>query len=115
MGLPLLLWKLIECARFPVAYLFRFFAGLCCVANGAYIGAAIVFPVGDAEVMLQEGSPRWLLALFGAASCCVGLLLWQGQGGNFGLGRNPREVSGRHAVMMAGLLAAVIAIALRWF
>ncbi len=35
---PVLLWSIILPFRFRFAYLFRFFAGFCLIANGAYIG-----------------------------------------------------------------------------
>jgi len=39
------------------------------LGNGAYIGLGAVFPVGDAEVMRDAGTPAWALAVFGVA--CV--------------------------------------------
>src|SRR4051794_23984927 len=36
--LPLLIWSGMEAARMPTAFVLRFFAGFCLIANGLYIG-----------------------------------------------------------------------------
>jgi Peptidase M50B-like len=83
--LPLALWAIAGVVRLPGAFLLRFFAGFCLVANGAYIGLGSFRGIGDCGEMLRHGSPRWVLWLFGAATLPIGLLLWHGQGPNFGL------------------------------
>ncbi len=66
----------IRIARRKPSGLLRFFAGFCGVANGAYIGAGVFIPVGDAAVMRRLGTPVWVLALFGIVALCTGLWEW---------------------------------------
>ena len=88
----------------------RFFAGFGLVANGAYIGAGIVMPVGDSVEMIRLGSPPWLLGAFGVATLPVGLWLWNGQGVYFGLNSGNGRVSRRAACSTMALLLAVLAL-----
>jgi hypothetical protein len=66
--------------------LFRFFAGFCCVANGAYIGFGPNSPGLDTQVMLSLGCERWQLMLFGLPMLVLGLYFLNGTGKIFGLG-----------------------------
>src|SRR5262249_5233982 len=84
--LPLALWGFALLARLPEAFLLRFFAGFCLIANGAYIAFGSFDSVGDCGEMLRHGSSLWQLWLFGAATMPAGLWLWHGQGRHFGLG-----------------------------
>ncbi|MDR0327460.1 MAG: hypothetical protein LBI05_04095 [Planctomycetaceae bacterium] len=49
---PVLLWLFVGGLRWKTVYLFRFFAGFCLVANGAYIGCD--FPLSD--LLMQDCS-----------------------------------------------------------
>ena len=60
-ALPCLVWGVATWAGFPSAFLWRFFAGCCCVANGLYIGIGSFGRVGDAGDMLRHGSSPWQL------------------------------------------------------
>jgi hypothetical protein len=103
--LPVLGWLAAVVLRLPGAYLLRFFAGFCLIANGAYIGAGSFDRVGDCEVMLRHGSPVWLLWLFGAVTVPAGLGLWHRLGPHFGLGSARGQVSRRAAyTSLAGLV-----------
>jgi hypothetical protein len=84
---PLALWLLAAAARLPGAFVLRFFAGFCLIANGAYIAVGSFDRVGDCGVMLQHGSAPWQLWLFGAVTVVPGFWLWHRQGPAFGLGR----------------------------
>jgi hypothetical protein len=84
--LPLALWGAAALARLGAAFVLRFFAGFCLVANGAYIAGGSFGGVGDCGEMLRHGSPIWLLWLFGAACAPAGLALWHRLGPSFGLG-----------------------------
>ena len=53
-----------------------FFAGFCLIANGAYIALGSFDNVGDSGVMLQNGSPLWLLLAFGSITIPLGLYCW---------------------------------------
>src|SRR5438876_3556657 len=60
-ALPLLLWAAAAAARLPGAFVLRFFAGFCLLANGLYIGLGSFGRVGDGGVMLRHGSAPWQL------------------------------------------------------
>jgi hypothetical protein len=83
---PLLLWGVAAAAGASWAFLMRFFAGFCLLANGLYIGFGSFDRVGDCGEMLRYGSDLWHLWLFGASTAPVGLWLWHRQGPHFGLG-----------------------------
>lgn len=84
--IPVLLWGGAAMVKMPGAFVLRFFAGFCLLANGLYIGVGSFNRVGDCTTMLNHGSQLWQLWLFGAITAPVGLWLWNNQGGNFGLG-----------------------------
>ena len=77
---PVMVWGISVLFRFKHAYLFRFFAGFCLIANGAYIGCDFskIGPT-DAGLLIQHGAPRFLLILFGLICVPLGLFLWHNQ------------------------------------
>jgi hypothetical protein len=77
----------------PGAFVLRFFAGFCLIANGAYLGAGSFDRVGDCGEMLRHGSELWQLWLFGLITMPAGLWLWHRQGPHFGLGPARGRVS----------------------
>ena len=89
---PLLLWAAIAAARRPWAFVPRFFAGFCLLANGLYIGVGSFWRIGDCGDMLRHGSQPWHLWLFGALTAPAGAWLWHRQGPHFGLGADKNEV-----------------------
>jgi hypothetical protein len=103
---PLAVWALLEIARARLAWLARFFAGACLLANGLYLGAGSFDAVGDAGDIIRHGSPTWTLWLFGLVTAPAGLWLWNGLGPKFGLGPKAEEVSGR---LVLATLAALLA------
>lgn len=106
--LPLLLFALAAALRLPGVYLLRFFAGFCLIANGVYIGIGHFLAEGaDPWVMMENGSPRWLLVLFGAVAFPLGLYLWHRQGPHFGLGGANGKVDTRAAFISVGLFVAL--------
>ena len=106
--LPLLLFALAAALRLPGVYLLRFFAGFCLIANGVYIGIGHFLADGaDPWVMMENGSPRWLLGFFGGMAFPVGLYLWHRQGPHFGLGRARGKVDIRAVFISAGLFLAL--------
>jgi hypothetical protein len=91
--LPLALWAVAAGLGVPGAFVLRFFAGICLIANGAYLAGGSFDGVGDCGQMLRHGSARWQLWLFGAATVPLGLWLWHRQGPHFGLGPARGQVS----------------------
>lgn len=108
--LPLLFWGAAAAARRPVAFVLRFFAGFCLVANGAYLAVGSLEGVGDAGELLRLGAPRWQLLGFGLAAIPLGLRLWHRQGRHFGLGPDADRV--RPAIAYVGLVAFLLLFAL---
>ena len=77
---PVLLWWVARYFRWKTASLFRFFAGFCLVANGAYIGCDFsVTGPSDAGLLIDHGANRLVLVLFGVLCVSGGLFLWHGQ------------------------------------
>ena len=83
--LPLVIWHAATVARLRFAFVLRFFAGFCLVANGLYIGLGSVGRVGDCGDMLRHGSPLWQLWLFSTITVPAGFWLWHGLGPAFGV------------------------------
>jgi hypothetical protein len=100
---PLLLWCIAYLAKLPGAFLLRFFAGFCLIANGVYIGIGSLNGVGDCGDLLRHGAPIWQLWLFGAVTAPLGLWLWNGQGRHFGLGSQAEPISPK----VVGVVTAV--------
>ena len=92
-AVPLLLWGIAAAAQLPSAFVLRFFAGFCLLANGLYIAIGSFDRVGDCGEMLRHGSEPWLLWLFGAVTAPVGLCLWHRQGPYFGFGPGKGQVN----------------------
>lgn len=111
--LPLLVFAVAAACRAPGVYLFRFFAGFCLVANGVYIGTGWWFADGaDPSVMTENGSPAWMLVLFGLLAAPLGLYLWHRQGPHFGLGAAKGNVSLWAAVISAALFLVLTGVEL---
>lgn len=92
------------------SFWFRFFAGFCLIANGAYIGFGAFSHDGDAGDLLRDGSPLWTLWLFGAITVPLGFRLWHGLGKEFGIGRTANAVHWRSAAVSCFVLVTTIAI-----
>jgi hypothetical protein len=110
---PLILWRVAAAVRVQWAFVLRFFAGFCLLANGLYIGFGSFEGVGDCGEMLRHGSAAWHLWLFGALTAPVGLWLWHRQGPHFGLGAAQGQVSrgvayGSLAVCLALLVLGLV-------
>jgi len=104
---PLLIWGVAVAARMSAAFLPRFFAGFCLLANGAYIGVGSFDRVGDCGEMLLHGSELWQLWLFGAVTAPFGLWLWHGLGPHFGFGPAKGQVNHQTAY---GCLVVCVAL-----
>jgi hypothetical protein len=104
--LPVVFWGAAAAIGFPGAFVLRFFAGFCLIANGAYIAGGSFDGIGDCGQMLRHGSPIWTLWLFGAVAVPVGLMLWHRQGVHFGLGPARGKVG--VGVAYTSLAAAIV-------
>jgi hypothetical protein len=109
-AIPLLLWASAAAARVPGAFVLRFFAGFCLLANGLYIGLGSFDRIGDCGEMLRHGSALWQLWLFGAIASPIGLWLWHRQGEHFGLGPEKGTVS--QSVTYAVVLVCAVLLVL---
>ena len=111
--LPLAFWGAVAAAGKTWAYLARFFAGFCLIANGAYIAVGSFDRVGDAGEMLRLGSPIGALWAFGLLTAPAGLWLWHKQGRHFGWGQARGQVD-RRAVWACFTLAVALTIGFCW-
>lgn len=112
--LPVVVYVMLRLVRWRFAYLARFFAGFCLVANGAYFGAGALLPgeADDAGVILALGSPRWTLLVFGVVAVALGLALWHRLGPQFGLGPDRRPVDRQATIGMAVALLVLVTLEL---
>lgn len=108
--LPLLAWLVLRRGSGTRASA-TFFAGLCLLANGAYLAAGAYIggadAADDAHELLRHGAASWQLLAFGVPAMAGGLALWHSLGLRFGLSRTTR-VGG----LFIGLPAAVAALLL---
>lgn len=102
---PLAIWGVSVAMHLRLAWLARFFAACCLLANGLYLGVGSFGAVGDAGDIIRYGSPPWTLWLFGLATAPAGFWSLNGLGPKFGLGPNAEEISYR---LSLGCLAALI-------
>ena len=108
---PLLIWLIVSITKSPGAYLARFFAGFCLIANGAYIGVGSFDQIGDAGEMLRNETPIGVLWLFGLVTVTLGLLFWHRLGSHFGLGESRGRVDKWAAYFSLLLLVLAFATA----
>jgi hypothetical protein len=110
--LPVAAWGVAALWRWSGAYLLRFFAGFCLVANGAYIAVGSFEKVGDAGVMLRHGAPSASLWGFGILTVPAGFWLWHRQGPHFGFGGTAGTVSAAAAYSCLGIAVALVCFGL---
>lgn len=95
--IPLAIWGWAAWSRSSVAFVLRFWAGFCLVANGAYLAFGALGKIGDCGVLREQGVPVWALWMFGAVTMPVGLCCWHRQGKHFGWGQEAVAVDPRVA------------------
>jgi hypothetical protein len=74
--MPLLILAIVRLSVRRVPDVLRFFAGFCLIANGAYIGVGWIMRAGDAGDLIQLGTPRAVMILFGVVCLTAGLYFW---------------------------------------
>lgn len=110
--MPLLLWAVAVVLKSRGAFVLRFFAGFCLIANGLYLGLGSFDHVGDCGEMLRFGSALWQLWAFTVATVPAGLFLWHGQSGHFGMGPEKRDVEGGVAYGAAVVCVVLVVMGL---
>lgn len=110
--LPVLVFGAAWRLGWRTTFLFRFFAGFCLIANGAYLGVGSWEGIGDAGDLIRAGAPRWALVAFGLVTIPVGFYLWNGLGRAFGLGRDPCPIDRTIAFGTLGLLSLAVLLEL---
>jgi hypothetical protein len=104
---PVVLWLIAERFWSATAFWFRFFAGFCLIANGAYIAVGAFTGFGDGGDLMHDGCPAWALWLFGSVCTPIGLFLWHRLGKQFGFGPDAKRISARKAAISTLPLVAV--------
>jgi hypothetical protein len=82
-ALPMFIWGLVRWRWPGQAHWWRFFAGFCLSANGAYALGGSLSPMGDVGDLLALGVPAWQPGVLGTLLLIGGLALWHGQGPRF--------------------------------
>jgi hypothetical protein len=112
--LPLVLERATAVAVPSILYIVRLFTGFCLIANGAYIGLGGFDGVGDAGVMIQTGTPLWVMIAFGVVACGLGIWFWHLASYRLGSGKRaalPVPWSHATSAFAAGMLLNAIAFA----
>lgn len=91
----------------------RFFAGFCLVINGVYLGLGGFDRVGDVGVMLDTGTPAWVMWLFGGVTVPLGFWLWHGLGPRLGLGEFRNRTVAYAALIGLVLIAGTLEVIAR--
>ena len=112
MILPLVIWGAVALFRCQEAFLARFLAGFCLVANGCYLLCGPSDGYADTGVLLANGAMRWQLAVIGIIGITLGFLLWNQQGNNFGIGQIPRPVRWQSIAVSVTCLVTMTLVAL---
>ena len=107
-ALPLLCVAITQPSGSRYSYLASFLAGFCCVANGSYLAAGAIAYVGDAAELLRYGASTWQLIAIGLPLAGVGLYLWNGLGGHFGLGDAGRAIDRKVTFQLFVVLVLVV-------
>lgn len=118
--LPLVCWAIVRRRAPALAFLAAFFAGFCCIANGAYLAAGSFVgganDADDAHELLRHGAQRWQLIAFGFVASAIGVSLWHGLGNSFGLGDSPSAIESKAVaaavIVLCGWIAVFVSVAL---
>ena len=108
--IPMVFWafrtdKVSGCSKCP-----QVFCRFCLIANGAYIAFGSLDQVGDCEVMMQLGSPIWLLFVFGLLTMPCGLLVWHGLGSVKQFWADPNLIEPKMTIALWIVLASLLTL-----
>jgi hypothetical protein len=79
--------------------------------NGIYLGVvSFMKNAADPGDLMREGSPQWVLVLFGVVAFPLGLFVWNGLGPYFGLGEARGKIEKGTVVGVFACLAALVVI-----
>ena len=109
---PLILWAVCRILSPRFAFLMRFFAGFCLIANGAYIGFGSFEGIGDAGELLRLGTPPPMLWGFGLLAMPTGFWVWHRAGADFGFGPDANTPDPAASRLTAILLIAIVVLEL---
>lgn len=109
---PLILWGICRMLNARFAFLARFFAGFCLIANGAYIGFGSFEGVGDAGELLRLGMSPPMLWGFGLLTIPTGFWVWHGAGADFGFGPHAKALDPAAPKLTAILLIVIVVMEL---
>jgi hypothetical protein len=93
--------------RSVILSLSQFFAGFCCIANGAYLGLGVFDRVGDAGEILNAGTPPWMLFVFGLTAVTSGMALWHRLGSPLAILQDRDELN---PWLVRGLMVALLLV-----
>lgn len=110
--IPAAIWLLMSERWIVTRRLAKFFAGFCLVANGAYISLGSFDRIGDCGVMLDHGSPLWLLLAFGAVTIPLGFCVWHSLGSVTCFISDPNRVDPAAAKMLAIAMVVIMVLEL---
>lgn len=111
-AVPLILWGICRMLYARFAFLIRFFAGFCLIANGAYIVCGSFEGIGDAGELLRLGMSPPILWGFGLLTVPTGFLIWHGAGADFSFGPDAKTLDPTAPKLTAILLIVIVVIEL---
>ena len=108
---PLIVWLCIKLwaerrKSLRIADPITFVAGLCLIANGAYLGLGWIDRIGDAGDMMRLGTPVFAMIVFGALSTAGGFAIWHTLGSVLGLNRLTAQ-DARHLTTASLIVVAI--------
>lgn len=93
----------------------RFFAGVCLIANGAYIGlggfVGDATGADDAHELMRQGARSWQLVLFGVIAVAIGLRILHRLGPRLGFAKAVKCAGFKAITVFFAAIASLLAMA----